>query len=131
MKKFVFVFLTFVSIFSMNVFGAQKSDLECRVYFEKVKSPKVPEQKTIYTMVEQCSVHFSKDSDLVATVIRAYRELFKVNRSHFHLEPFIPFYLKNKMQVDNLVKAISDKTEREDFEERLKTAYREFNEGNG
>ncbi|EQC48410.1 hypothetical protein M899_1840 [Bacteriovorax sp. BSW11_IV] len=131
MKKNILITSFFIGFLSFYTFAQAKTDIQCRMYFDKTKKLDNKEQKIFYETVEQCQSHLFKDKDLVLKTIEAYRALFKVNRSHFHLEPFMPFYIKNKKQVDDLVSAITDKAEREDFQERLKTAYREFNDGNG
>lgn len=133
MKKILglVIFLTFNSACAMS---AQSSAIDvngCATFFKSVKRPDKKIQFELYTKVEQCQQFFDKNGDLLIEVIKAYAELFKVNPSHNHLEPFLPFYYKNKARINALVQKIFNKKDADEFFFRLKTALREDKEGNG
>lgn len=130
MRKIYFLMLL-LGFFSYDTLARPKSVIQCRKFFDSVKLPNAKNQLRMYKMLEDCSSHFEKDTELLISAINAYKELFRVNRSHFHLGPFMPFYEANTKMIDDIISKIPSEKERENFEERLKTAFREFKEGNG
>ncbi|EQC46409.1 hypothetical protein M899_1991 [Bacteriovorax sp. BSW11_IV] len=125
------IFLTFNSACAMTVQSSTVDVNSCTKFFKGVNRPDKKMQLELYTKVEQCQQYFDKNGDLLSEVIRGYSELFKVNPSHNHLEPFLPFYYKNKARINALVQKILNKKDADEFFFRLKTALREDKEGNG
>ncbi len=98
-----------------------------------VKRPTIEEQKKLYYTFEKVNVELLKKEDdyLLKATVNAYIKLFKVNNSHFHLEPIMPYYLKNKAKFLNLIKTNYDLKISNEFILRLKIMEREFLNGNG
>lgn len=131
MKKYKILILTILMITYQPVAFSKMSDGDCQKFFKNVSKPDSKTQLAIYENITHCSSYFENNALLLESVISSYQELFKINRSHNHLEPFMAFYEKNMTVVDMLVQKISNKAQRDDFVERLKIAFREFKEGNG
>lgn len=129
-KNKLLIFIFILASYQPFVFS-KMTDGECLTFFKNINKPDSKIQLAFYDNVTNCSAYLEKNTALLEATINSYRELFKVNRSHNHLEPFISFYKNHTIVVDKLVQKISDKDEREDFMERLKLASREFSEGNG
>lgn len=132
--KNLFVAISLFTLFLSCSIAQDKTTLtqaECLKFFKSIKKPDGKKQLEMYTTVEKCSSFYEKDQDLLKTLVVAYSELFKVNRSHNHLEPLMPYYAKNTKSFQALVKSLLDKNSSAEFLERLETAIREFQEGNG
>lgn len=124
------LFLFFVSCSSAQD-KTPMSQADCLSFFKDVKSPDGKKQLQMYSVVQKCDSYYSKNKELLKSLVLAYSELFKVNRSHNHLEPFMPYYLRNKTSFQALVKSLLDKSSADEFILRLDTAQREYLEGNG
>lgn len=131
MKKNKLLILIFILASYQPFVFSKMTDSECLTFFKSISKPDNKTQLAFYDNVTNCSTYLEKNSVLLEAMINSYKELFKVNRSHNHLEPLMSFYKNHTKVVDKLVQNISDKDEREDFMERLKLASREFSEGNG
>lgn len=128
MKK---LYIVLIMLTSFSAFGSSKlKEADCVKYFSEAKISDTKSQLELYNKLEACNSFFEKNEALVLNVFSVYQKLFKVNRAHNHLEPFMPYYLKNKEKINKLVLQIENKEAREDFVERISLASREFLEGN-
>lgn len=124
-------FFVLVSACAMGT-HPRKANLEsCVIFFKRIHNPDKKIQREFYSKVEECRDLFKSSDELLGIVISSYGELFRVNPSHFHLEPFLPFYNINKDKTDLLIRKVLNEKDAREFYFRLKAALQENYGGNG
>ncbi|HLE10661.1 MAG: hypothetical protein A2504_12690 [Bdellovibrionales bacterium RIFOXYD12_FULL_39_22] len=131
MRSLIVFFILFSSLISASSNVSVEADFI--VQFNKIERPTDNQQRQLYNdlgkSVGLLEKKFSRP--LLVAIINVYSKLFVVNLAHFHLEPFVPYYLKNKAVVDEVLKATLPRASQDEFYFRLQLAIGEHLRGNG
>ena len=133
LNKLKIIFFSSLICISITASAKIILDKDAVANLEKVNYKTVKGRYHLYTYYQQAVTLLKEHNDkqLLSTIIKSYVKEFHYNQNHFNLEPFIPYYKKNKNTVSILIKKIATKKEAIDFFRKIELAEQEFTEGNG